>query len=257
MDWGRAKSVLIAAFLLLNLLLGYQLWLDVRERLDTGADRAELPQETLLLMKQKGIRNEMSGGIPAETPELGEISFRYTELPDDGGGIALKEPVDTKAVFTGKELQDKLGGIIPELDRYAYDQAASGKDKLGRDTFVFYRLEGRYPIFDVPLELYYSNQKITAYRQHRVADIAPAKADDSKGQPIISADKAINRLVSDYLQAGAVIVDIRLGYHGRTINNEVPFASPTWRVLLGDGTRYYFNAISGDVESGKDGSQRG
>jgi len=32
MDWGRAKSVLIVSFLVLNVLLGYQLWLNVRDQ---------------------------------------------------------------------------------------------------------------------------------------------------------------------------------------------------------------------------------
>lgn len=35
MDWGRAKNVLIYAFLLLNLVLGYQLWNDLREQADS------------------------------------------------------------------------------------------------------------------------------------------------------------------------------------------------------------------------------
>ena len=77
MDWGRAKSVLIFAFLLLNLVLGYQLWSNIREGLSTSADVDDLPAETLHLMEQKNIKLETS--IPSETPELGDLTFKLSK----------------------------------------------------------------------------------------------------------------------------------------------------------------------------------
>lgn len=38
MDWGRAKNVLICAFLGLNLLLCYQLWVDLRDQVSANLD---------------------------------------------------------------------------------------------------------------------------------------------------------------------------------------------------------------------------
>ena len=80
MDWGRAKSVLIFAFLLLNLVLGYQLWSNIREGLSTSADVDDLPAETLRLMEQKNIKLETS--IPSETPELGDLTFKLNKGGD-------------------------------------------------------------------------------------------------------------------------------------------------------------------------------
>jgi regulatory protein YycI of two-component signal transduction system YycFG len=52
MDWRRAKNVLILAFLMLNLLLGYPLWKEWRDRLSTAVDWTSLPPETRQVMQE-------------------------------------------------------------------------------------------------------------------------------------------------------------------------------------------------------------
>jgi regulatory protein YycI of two-component signal transduction system YycFG len=76
MDWGRAKSVLIYAFLVLNLLLCYQLWIDVRDQVSAGLDFTSLSAETQAVMEEKGIR--LLCPIPAATPQLTDITYRYS-----------------------------------------------------------------------------------------------------------------------------------------------------------------------------------
>ena len=117
MDWGRAKSVLIFAFLLLNLVLGYQLWSNIREGLSTSADVDDLPAETLLLMEQKNIKLETS--IPSETPELAILTFKLNK----GGIIKLKQPVESKIVFNENELQKGLGSTFRSWSKYSFDSA--------------------------------------------------------------------------------------------------------------------------------------
>lgn len=245
MDWGRAKSVLIIAFLLLNVILGYQLWLDMRERLNTNVDLTDLPQETLRIMQEKDIR--LAASIPSETPRLSELTFRYTTRAGLSDKIRLETPVDSRIAFYEGELLEGLGSTIPELELYRFD-APTRRD----DAFVFHRLseDGR-PMFDVKLELYYSNQKIDAYRQDRI-EIVAAESGDEKGEEagaaVLAASKAVANLIENYLQAGAVIKEVRLGYHGQIFNSDdIQAAEPAWRVLLEDGTIYYVNAISGAV----------
>ena len=234
MDWGRAKSVLIFAFLLLNLVLGYQLWSNIREGLSTSADVDDLPAETLRLMEQKNIKLETS--IPSETPELGDLTFKLSK----GGIIKLKQPVESKIVFIEKDLQKGLGSTIPELNKYSFDSAY---DK----AFVLYRMEKQLPIFDVKLELYFENQKITGYRQD-VIDLVDAQ--DSPAQAVLPAATILKTLIERNLQNGAVIKDIKLGYHGPNFaNSEKQVSAPSWRVMLEDGNPsvYYVNAISAEV----------
>ncbi|MFC5653166.1 two-component system regulatory protein YycI [Paenibacillus solisilvae] len=240
MDWGRAKSVLIFAFLLLNLMLGYQLWSNIREGLSTSAGVNDLPAETLSLMNQKGIKLKLAESIPSETPELGGLTFKLRK----GEIVKLKQPVESKIVFNAKELQEGLGPIIPELNKYTFDAAY---DKAYDTAFVLYRTVKQLPIFDVKLELYYDNQKITAYRKD-VIELVDAQ--DSPAQSVLPAATILRTLIERNLQNGAVIKDIKLGYHGPNFaNSETQVSAPSWRIMLEDGNPsvYYVNAISGEV----------
>lgn len=240
MDWGRAKSVLIFAFIMLNVLLGYQLWLDVRERIDANMDMTDLPPETQRIMQEKNVR--LLGKIPSGTPVLPDLEYRFEEAPDSVEERQLETPVNSRIIFNEKELLDELGSVIPSIDQYEFDSEAStyGTDGI----FVLYRMADKLPMFDAKLELRYSNQKIMAYRQLTVEQVKYGKARD---QAVLSASKAIGRLIEKYLQPGAGIKDIRLGYHGLFFDTDMQVASPSWRVLLEDGEVYYINAITAEV----------
>ncbi|RAP74243.1 two-component system regulatory protein YycI [Paenibacillus montanisoli] len=236
MDWGRAKSVLIFAFLLLNLVLGYQLWSNIREGLRTSADVSDLRPETQAMMEEKKIK--LSTSIPSETPALRDLTYRVkTKQLGKGVRHELKEPVDSKVVFETKELEESLGGIIPELKNYALGP-------VYENEFILYRMAEGRPMFDVKLELFYKNQKIIAFKQDLIELLPPQ---DAVSQSVLSATKVVTSLIENQLPNGAVIEEIKLGYHGQIFESDIQVSAPTWRVLLEDGGQYYMNAISGEV----------
>ncbi|WP_027094440.1 two-component system regulatory protein YycI [Cohnella thermotolerans] len=240
MDWGRAKNVLILAFLLLNIVLGYQLWLEWQERIDSSVDWTSLPPETRQIMTNKGIR--VDAEIPTETPEMREITYRLLENPDGGSGspIPLESQPNTRVVFAPEELQQALGGAIPELSEYRFDNLGSNEK-----MFVLNRMVDGWPIFDVKIELFYKDQKITAYHQDRI-EILPYG--EAKLQKVLPATKAVANLIDrNYLPAGSVIKEIQLGYHGQIFDSETQVSAPSWRVLLEDGEVFYVHAISGEA----------
>jgi len=241
-DWGKAKSVLIVAFLLLNLLLGYQLWLDIREQLNADVNYAELPQDKVQLMSQKQMKLEAN--LPLETPELRDLTYLLNSSNRDRTEpVPLETPVDSAIVFTKSELVAKLKGEIPELEQYELDLATSQDG-----VFVLYRMiEGR-PMFDIKLELYYSNQKVTAFRLDRVELLGTGDA-----KQVLPAVKVVTSLIENYLPNNSVIIDIKLGYHGQIFDSEEQVSAPSWRVILEDGRIYYVHAISGEVAT--DGEQ--
>lgn len=240
MDWSRAKSVLILAFLVLNVVLGYQLWENVSERLNTGQKLGDLDADTLKMMKERGIGLASSASIPSETPELRDLTYRF-RITGTAEEVALEKPVDSRIIFDEKELLAQLGGVIPDLVQYQYDQLASTDG-----VFVLYRMAGGRPMFDVKLELLYSNQnqKITAYRQTQVELV---DAESSEAHEVLPASKAIVPLVDKYLEEGSVIKEISLGYHGQLFDSETQYAAPSWRVLLENGKPFYVHAISAEV----------
>jgi len=245
MDWGRAKSVLIIAFLLLNMVLGYQLWMEWRERIDSAVDWTSLPPEAQQAMSSKGIRVEAE--IPTETPEmLEQLTYSLKETPTSGTGarIMLNPQPNTRVVYFDEELETALGSVIPELNQYHLYSLGSGDG-----VFVLNRTFDGWPIFDINIEFYYSEQKITAYRQDVVESLSP---EDSKRQKVLPATMAVAKLIASYLPAGSTIREIQLGYHGQIFDSEIQLAAPSWRVLLDDGEVYYVNAISGEVVTDKE-----
>ncbi len=243
MDWRRAKNVLIVSFLLLNIVLGYQLWTEWRERLNTTANWTSLPPETIQFMRENNIQVADNAKIPTETPNMREISyiFKQSATHNVAAGKQIVSPPETRIVF-GEELLKVLGGVIPELDKYALDQPGSREGFY----FVFNRMEGGWPMFDIHLNLFYSDQRIRAYTQELV-EIKPLAG--AKDQQVLSAAKALAKVIERNLPAGSVIKEIRLGYHGEIFDElEEQVSTPSWRILLENGEDvYYVNAISAEV----------
>ncbi|RKP51351.1 hypothetical protein D7Z26_16255 [Cohnella endophytica] len=248
MDWRRAKSVLIFSFLMLNIILGYQLWTEWRERLNTAVDWTSLPPETLQFMRDNNIQVDDNAKIPTETPSMKELSYTFTHR----GGLNLSErkPIEpspeTRVVYFEEELTQALGDVIPEMGNYKLDTSGSHEGMY----FVFNRMVGGWPIFDINLNLYYSEQKIRAYTQDLI-QIKPSTG--SKEQQVLSATKALAKVIERNLPPGSVIKEIRLGYHGEIYEDaEAQLTAPSWRILLENSEEvYYVNAINAEVTTEK------
>lgn len=240
MDWSRAKTVMIVSFLLLNILLGYQLWSDVRTQLNANANSAELPADKLQIMQQKRIT--LSTNLPPETPMMGDLTYLLQSDSRDNRKATLIVPaVDSAVVFNENQLEKTLGKLIPDLSEYVYDLHSS-REGVRDGVFVMHRVVDGRPMFHTKLELYNSNLKITGYLQDRVEITRTGEK-----QQVLASSKIVSSLIETYLEPGAVIVDIQLGYYGQIFDSEVQVATPAWRVMLDDNKVYYVDAISGEV----------
>ncbi|GIO32825.1 MULTISPECIES: two-component system regulatory protein YycI [Paenibacillus] len=253
MDWGRAKNVLIYAFLLLNLVLGYQLWIDMREQADTSLDFASLSESTQKVMKEKSI--QLLCQIPSMTPQLPKITYQYANGESVGRRVTLEGHIESQLIFKERDLVNALKPSIPDIANYQYDAQASEymtKSELERvkeagaaGRFVMHALVDRkWPLFNDQLELYYSEQRIISYRQSPIEITA---ADDEEQQKMMPASNALKTLVERHIPAGSAIKDIQLGYYGQVYNSESQVAAPSWRFTLENGEMYYVQGISGDV----------
>lgn len=245
MDWSRAKNIMIYAFLLLNIVLGYQLWQEVRDQMHSELDWTSLSDAAKKMMEVKKI--QVTAKIPSETPALREITYRFLKRGDQLE--PLKQPQDTKIVFAENDLIKSLQGDIPHIEMYRYDPLT------GRNgTFVLHqRLPNGLPIFEVTLELAHSQQKIQGFRQQYVELI---EAKESKEQKILPASQALEHVILSALMSGAVVKNVQLGYHGQIFdaaNTQV--AAPSWRILLENDEVYYVNAISGAIDTPQEGKK--
>nr|WP_306812920.1 two-component system regulatory protein YycI [Paenibacillus soyae] len=221
---------------MLNVLLGYQLWVDLREQLNANVNTAELPADKVQLMNQKRIT--LSASLPGSTPQLSDLSYllkadsRKLEKPE-----VLEKPVDSALIFSMTELIRAMDGQIPDIESYSFDLQSS-RDGVA----VFHRMAEGRPMFNVKLELYYSDLKVTGYKQDLVDDIKMGEA-----QQVIPAAKVVASLIETYIEEGSEITDIQLGYHGQIFDSEEQVTAPSWRVTLEDGEVFYVHAISGEV----------
>lgn len=242
MDWGRAKNVLIYAFLLLNLVLGYQLWNDVREQVSTKLDYTSLDSNTQKIMQEKNI--QLLSLIPARTPVLPKINYHFVN-DQNTDIIELETPVDSKLVFMGNELVKALENQIPNFKEYRYDPMESDDG-----VFVFHPLvEGEWPLFNdqLKLKLIYSDRKIVSYQQ---SPIKMVSSNEEEQQKVLTAVDALATLINKYIAPNSVVKDIQLGYYGEMFNSENQVAAPAWRFTL-ENEMYYVQGISGDVISSK------
>ncbi|MDO3409687.1 two-component system regulatory protein YycI [Saccharibacillus sp. CPCC 101409] len=240
MDWGRAKNVLIYAFLLLNLVLGYQLWTDAREQQGVSLGFDSLSESTQRAMEDKNI--QVLTSVPGDTPSLPKISYRYAgAAPEEP--VPLKASADSKLIFAPGDLASALKAEIPNIGDYSYDAFGGGDG-----SFTLHPLfEQRWPLFNVNLELFYTDQKITAYRG------APVVIEDAGGgAEVLPAQKALGTLIENYLPEGSVVKDIALGFYGQTFDSETQVAAPVWRFTIESEAAYsvyYVQGASGDVIS--------
>ncbi|MNO42658.1 YycH protein [compost metagenome] len=243
MDWGRAKNVLICAFLGLNLLLCYQLWIDLRDQVSANLDFTSLSEETQAVMEQKGIR--VLCPIPASTPQLPNITYRYSAEEQNEPPIKLDVPIDSKLIYSSfSDLSKALEDQIPDIANYRFD---SQESEVGK--FVLHPLvQNQWSLFRVRLELINSDQKIVAYRWPKI-EIGASSSD--KEQKVLPASQALSSLIEKYFPADSVVKEIELGYYGELFNSESQVASPMWRFMLENGNAYYVDAISADIISPK------
>lgn len=133
--------------LLLNVVLGYQLWHDAQETAGPNLDFTSLDENTQRLMEEKSI--QVLAPIPGDTPQLPKLSYTYVHSGEKDDRVQLVKPVDSKLVFTHDALVEALEPQIKDIDNFQYDpldvqeELASGQ----ADAFVLHPLvqaNGRY-----------------------------------------------------------------------------------------------------------------
>lgn len=245
MDWGRAKSILIVSFLLLNLMLAYQLWVNQWYQNAAKSDTADMIQEMDKQLAAKNIRVLVD--IPKETPKLSQITVRFRDEFRTDKQVKLQQPVKFVSLFsraTLREIQSKTA--IEHFDAYRLDQVTSTDNH-----YVFHQVYGGLPMFDVSLQLFADNGEITGYKQTYVEVQSGGEPKEKGVQKVVSAYAVIRSLAENYLNEGASITDISLGYHGQLYDSDIQYFPPYWRICVSDREPYYVQAFTGAVEEAK------
>lgn len=243
MDWGRAKTILILTFLVLNVMLGFELWWNRTGLNGPGSQTDIAINEIKQILAIKGI--SMQAEIPKEMPNLKKY---VVKLEEEIGrkNAELSPAVSLAGPPSAGKLEAALGSAIPRLREYVLDTL-----QVHSDEYVLHQLLANHPVYGIELRLYQRNGSLYRYDQRYVQTISEVDPD----QPILSAALAFRRLLeSDDLQAPATVREIRLGLSYRPFDNSEGLAVPTWRVAVETGTGqwrwFYIDAFSGEVSEG-------
>lgn len=248
MDWSRAKTLLIVAFFLLDLFLGYEVY-HVRVLGEPFASRADAAEEaTRNLLAQWKVRVEAP--LPETVPN---VAVLYVRSPYDLGAVrasgkrvwehqGLLLAVWKRALRVSNPHPDavaeRLADEVFRFPEYRYDPVQSQGDK-----HVFVQTVNHLPLFDVTVEVNVANGYLRSYMQ-RYAEVRQM----GLAYPAVPPQAALFTLVRNgLLPPGAVVRRVELGYTGYPTGLEEQALLPVWRIVA-SGRVYYVNAITGGVE---------
>lgn len=239
MEWGRAKTILILTFLFLNLLLGYQLWMNKLAIFGTAFGSSEEVNQLMEFLQSKEIT--LKHELPADTPKVQEIDVRYQMRASELGRMPLNPAVKSEEVIKEADWKELLKDQIHQIGEYALDPMLSRERVI-----VMNQLYEQLPMFGINLKLYVYQEAIEQYEQSYVE--VQQETSTTKGQTALAAYRVVRMLAEKFLQPGDSIIDVRLGYHGQMFNSDTQVLAPKWRVTLENGNVYFVHAISGEVE---------
>jgi regulatory protein YycI of two-component signal transduction system YycFG len=241
MEWGRAKTILIVSFIVLNVLLAMQLF-DSRQKVFVQNTATEsFSQDIQRLMAEKRI--SVNTAMPGTVEQLEQITIRFADETEQEGVVKFDEPIPLSDPPGSGEFAQRLQLRIASLNMAEYQWDKHFRDaEDARPVHVFHQLYQGLPMFEVNLKLYHENGAVVAYERDRVEIVPGAE------QKLISSYTAVSTLIENVLPDDSAIDQVELGYHGQLFNSAEQFLTPFWRVFLADGTVYFVHAINGAVE---------
>ncbi|TCS80783.1 two-component system regulatory protein YycI [Tepidibacillus fermentans] len=235
MDWGKTKTIFIFTFFILNLVLGYQIYLKQKEYLQDIQSTNSI-QELNHILRLQGIK--LTYNLPKEIPELHFIQVKEKKLKRN----EIKEPIKLEQPYNSKLLNAKLQKTINHFSEYDYDSQESSSNRL-----VFHQRIEDFPYFSDNLILQISKGKVISYQQeyYEMVDKGPTRQ-------VISAHSALRTALDyQYIPNGSEIKEMKLGFYKQDYPEDIQILVPVWRIVYQDSERrgmIYIHAMTGGVE---------
>ncbi|NLP36783.1 MAG: hypothetical protein GX357_03945 [Firmicutes bacterium] len=277
MDLSKAKTLLIVAFLGLNIFLGYKLWANPKSLWQGDVLTNEQAEQARELLQAHGF--SLQTPIPKQIPQLALLHVaRYTRplsfwlntfFPEcevqqrrsgqerifacehstlvvyDNGRIVYKAKdsesigVESSKAIAERYLREKnLWHNSLRFDLVVVDGM--------KERFRFIQTYQGFPLFFCLTEVDLVDGNVTDVKIDQVNPLRFAQQEVT----VISALTAIEKFVEEGAQhfTDKTIVDISLGYYSQDYNASRWEVAPVWRIATADGKAFYINAFSGETE---------
>lgn len=286
MNWEMAKNWLIVSFLLLDLVLGWQVLQSRREMNSYAESYSDQVASTRTLLAEHGL--SLNAQVPTthpnmafvradfETPSLQDIlksafpnDDAYTLDVANGigqcndGTLKLLDKGEWNVSYSNppKVSSNDLSSITPLLwngqdyrvDEPLFDGTTASGNAAVHPVFIMHFQS--FPFFDASVKATVKNNTLVGYRQVYLINIA--SSGDKK--PTITALDALNNLANavdkTMLRKDNRILNLELGYYHKLPNSAgdsqaLPTSTywfPVWRVVTASQV-FYVNAFTGEVE---------
>lgn len=287
MNWELAKNWLIVAFLILDLILGWQVVQSRKELVGYVESYSDLLANTKTILAEHGFSLDTTP--PAQHPDVPFLHADYsspslptlmqTSFPKNPS-YAIDEDTGTARTTDGVlKLVDKGTWVVQYDDppllssnnptdylnfawqgsNYAYESTVSTQTNNGPSKpslVAFAQKYGSFWIFDSEVSMAVSNGKLLGYQQtslsnmYAIGDAKPTiSALDALDSLANSVDKSMQRIDNK-------VLSIQLGYIHKVPQNPNSSSSlaapnywfPAWRIITSQQT-YYINAFTGEVDT--------
>ncbi|MCT4618032.1 MAG: two-component system regulatory protein YycI [Marinisporobacter sp.] len=259
-DWGKAKNILIIAFIVTNVFLIYNIEKDLFMESASSMVKEENIQDIIDILKEKNIK--VKAEVPRTVLELPLLNVEY-EIYDEKK-LDEKFYVEDNYKKIKYEDYDQASYIEGLDEEKAFDEAEDFIKKYGfmRKDAIYWETKEDGEQYQVIFKQEYKGKFLEdSYMRLTVSAsgvnkfermwLKPLGTDENKKE-IIPATKALLKAMNDLetLQGEIIIKNVDLGYWFDPTNISLTnseniksgTAVPAWRILLADGQTLFISA---------------
>ncbi len=227
MDWRRAKTILIVAFVLLDLFLLYQIFSTMQQNDAYNAIDKITDQQMNNLLAENRFKLQIT-----KPTDVSELKMWQGFIQPINGWQKLEHGyqrrfADNKAtVHNEKELQTFLKKVVP----YYSEFHLTSRPKFLQGKWIYTEQIDSRPMFNGRLEVEIEGQQV------RSLNIVKYQLSGTpKTVQIIDFNSALYNLInSKASKKTQVIKNVELGYRAQLYDDLTYFFVPVWRFQIGD-----------------------
>ena len=226
MDWKLSKSIFIAAFLLINLILIYILYNESNAEVERLAETTDVLDETNIdtsaLDDAVNAEMQILVGQPAKIKNEEKIS-------EDKEKRLITIPVSEGVTFAPEGLTTFKNSSVYKGNEYYYDEVMSEKDSI-----IFNQHYENYPIFsNEAARLFFSEESQTVTQGY----IENIEVNEYSSPTTVRPPKVIveELYLNEEITENAVIEGAELGYYIILEEENQVMMRPKWQFEVTDG----------------------
>jgi regulatory protein YycI of two-component signal transduction system YycFG len=244
MDWSRAKTIFIIAFLILDLFLGAQLSHTMQQQSQFVVEHDISPQQLQQTLKQAKIK--FKAKWPSPPKQLNTYKATITTMDqswkrDEKGGYTKEfgKPLPYK---NQRDLEGILRKEIPFFDDYEYIPTLSNPSKRQ----IYLQMVQNHPIYDGKIEVDFSG----LHRIHSI-HVTHFQLEKVQASKLIPFNNALYNFITGWNKTDFTIRGAILGYQAKVYpgTSEDYWLIPYWCFQV-EGSQLFVNATNrgGDEE---------